>query len=86
MVHHSLGQVLIRQEWKAFLPNMGLNKFVRVTSAPRPIPKADNSFLGRGSSLPQYISQRLKLIEYYFQKIYLIIEFNVCLYIKMTKS
>ena len=55
MVHHSLGQVLTRQEWKASLPDMGLNKFVRVTSAPWPIPKADNSFLGRGLSLPQCI-------------------------------
>ena len=55
MIHHSLAQVLIRQEWKASLPDMGLNKFVRVTSAPRPIPKADNSFLERGLSLPQCI-------------------------------
>ena len=43
MVHHSLSQVLIRQEWEASLPNVGLNKFVRVASIPRPIPKANNT-------------------------------------------
>ena len=34
MVHSSLGQVFIRQRWEASLPDMGLNKFVRVASAP----------------------------------------------------
>ena len=33
MVHPSLGQVLIKQGWKASLPDMRLNKFVRVASA-----------------------------------------------------
>ena len=43
MVHPFLGQVLIRQGWEAFLPNVGLNKFVRVTSIPRPIFEANNT-------------------------------------------
>ena len=43
MVHHSLGQVLIRQGWEASLLDVGLNKFVRVASAPRPISKANNT-------------------------------------------
>ena len=42
MVHNSLSQVLIRQEWEASLLNVGLNKFVGVASAPRPIPKVNN--------------------------------------------
>ena len=45
--------MLIRQGWEAFLPDMGLNKFVRVTSAPRPIPKANYTWLGKDSFLPQ---------------------------------
>ena len=53
MVHPSLGQVLIRQGWEASLPDMGLNKFVRVASPPRPIPKANNTWLGKDSFLPQ---------------------------------
>ena len=43
MVHPSLGQVLIRQGWEVSFPNVGLNKFVRVASTPRPIPKANNT-------------------------------------------
>ena len=42
MVYSSLGQVLIRQRWEASLLDVGLNKFVRVASAPRPILKANN--------------------------------------------
>ena len=47
MVHLSLGQVLIRQGCEASLPNVGLNKFVRVALTPQSIPKADNSLLIR---------------------------------------
>ena len=43
MVHPSLGQVLIRQGCEASLPNVGLNKFVRVAFAPPPILKANNT-------------------------------------------
>jgi len=43
MVHHFLGQVLKRQGWEASLPDVGINKFVRVTSAPQPIAKANNT-------------------------------------------
>ena len=68
MVHHSLGQVRIRQGWKASLPDMGLNKFVRVTSAPQPIPKADNSFLGRGSSPPTIYITKIKTNRILFSK------------------
>ena len=53
MVHPSLGQVLIRQGWEASLPDVELNKFVKVASAPRPIPKANNTWLGKDSFLPQ---------------------------------
>ena len=53
MIHHSLGQVLIRQGWEASLPDVGLNKFVRVASAPRPIPKANNTWLEKDSFLSQ---------------------------------
>ena len=53
MVHISLSQVLIRLGWEASLPDVGLNKFVRVASAPRPIPKANNTWLGKDSFLPQ---------------------------------
>ena len=53
MLHPSLGQVLIRQGWKASLPDVGLNKSIRMTSAPQPIPKADNTRLGNDSFLPQ---------------------------------
>ena len=35
--------MLIRQGWETSLPDVGLNKFVRVVSAPRPIPKANNT-------------------------------------------
>ena len=41
IVHHFLGQMLIRQRWEASLHDVGLSKSVRVT----PKPKADNSFL-----------------------------------------
>ena len=43
MVHSSLGQVHIRQGWEVSLPDVGLNKFVRVALAPRPIPKVNNT-------------------------------------------
>ena len=43
MVHPSLGQVLIRQGWVASLLDVELNKFVRVASAPWPIPKVNNT-------------------------------------------
>ena len=43
MVHPSLGQVLIRQGWEASLPDMELNKFMRVASAHRPILKTNNT-------------------------------------------
>ena len=43
IAHYSLGQVLIRQGWDTSLPNVGLNKFTRVASTPRPIPKANNN-------------------------------------------
>ena len=39
MVHHSLGQVLIRQGWEAFLPTVGLSKILRI----RLVPRATNS-------------------------------------------
>ena len=52
MIHPSLGQVLIRQGWKASLLDVRLNKFVRVASAPWPIPKANNTWLGKYSFLP----------------------------------
>ena len=45
MVQLSLGQVLIRQGCEASLPNVGLNKSVRVALTPQSIPKADNSLL-----------------------------------------
>ena len=38
MVHLSLGQVLIRQGWKASLPGVGLSKTLRI----RPVPCAVN--------------------------------------------
>ena len=53
MIYHSLGQVLIRQGWEASFPDVGLNKFVKVASAPRPIPKANNTWLEKDSFLPQ---------------------------------
>ena len=53
MVHPSLGQVLIRQGGEASLPNVGLNKFVRVASASQLIPKTNNTLLGKNSFLPQ---------------------------------
>ena len=43
IVHHFLSQVLVRQGWEASLSDVRLNKFVRVVSAPRPIPKANNT-------------------------------------------
>ena len=55
MVHPPLGQVLIRQRWKASLPDVELNKFVRVASTPWPIPKANNTWLGKDSFLPHII-------------------------------
>ena len=39
---HHLGQVLIRQGCEVLLPDVELNKFVRVASAPQPIRKANN--------------------------------------------
>ena len=53
MIYPSLGQVLIRQGWEEFLLDMRLNKFVRVASIPRPIPKANNTWFGKDSFLPQ---------------------------------
>ena len=53
MIYPSLGQVLIRQGWEAFLLDMRLNKFVRVASIPRPIPKVNNTWFGKDSFLPQ---------------------------------
>ena len=53
MVHHSLGQVLIRQGWEASLLDVGLNKFVRVASAPRSILKANNTWFEKDLFLPQ---------------------------------
>ena len=35
MVHHSLGQVLIKQGWEASLPDVGLSKTLRIRLAPR---------------------------------------------------
>ena len=43
IVYLSLDQVLIRQRWEASLPDVGWNKFVRVASAPRSIPKVNNT-------------------------------------------
>ena len=43
MVYPSLDQVLIRQRWEASLPDVGWNKFVRMASASRPIPKVNNT-------------------------------------------
>ena len=43
IIYPSLGQVLIRQGWEASLPIVGLNKFVRMASAPQPILKANNT-------------------------------------------
>ena len=47
MVHSSVGQRLIRHEWEASLPDVGLSKFMRVGR--RLIlthPKANNTWLG----------------------------------------
>ena len=38
-----LRPMLIRQGWKASLLDVGLNKFVRVASTLRPIPKSNNT-------------------------------------------
>ena len=43
MVHHFLGQVLIRQGYETSLPDVRLNKFMRVVLIPQPIPKANNT-------------------------------------------
>ena len=44
MVHHSLGQVLIKQGWEASLPDVGLSKSVRVGARVDPAhPKVDNT-------------------------------------------
>ena len=54
MVHPFLGQVLIRQEWEVSIPDVGLNKTLRIRPTPRAAnSKADNTLLGKDSFLPQ---------------------------------
>ena len=44
MIHHSLGQVFIRQGWEASLPDVRLSKFVRMGARVDPAyPKANNT-------------------------------------------
>ena len=57
MVHSSLGQVLIRQGWKASLPDVGLSKTLRI----RPTPcatnsKENNTWLGFETKFPPTVT------------------------------
>ena len=78
MVHHFLGQVLIRQEWEVSIPDVGLNKTLRIRPTPRAAnSKADNTLLGKDSFLPQKLFLKKKTHEnhsslakpYFFQKL-----------------
>ena len=78
MVHPFLGQVLIRQEWEVSLPDVGLNKTLRIRPTPRAAnSKAENTLLGKDSFLPQKLFLKKKTHEnhsslakpYFFQKL-----------------